>query len=109
MLHRFNPKEWNHGYTGLLFIVSAFMFFDFLSCWFMIFSFFGILLIVDEILQMFVFGQNNGPIHHLYIRTLYKFAWVRRFNNWMDKLMGKVESEVDKLIDKMGKDKDNEL
>jgi hypothetical protein len=41
---------------------------------------FGVVLVLDELGQIFIYGQDKGPIHWLYIQTLYRIPWVRKFN-----------------------------
>lgn len=73
----FNYKDWNHGYLGIALLI-AYIFYP--SLWLL---WPGIILVVDEIIQMFI-GQYNGLIHWIYIHTLYKFEWVRKFDTWFN-------------------------
>lgn len=77
----FNPKEWHHGYTGLLALLIG-IYFDNI-----IFEAGGVFLLLDELSQIFIFGQQNGLVHYLYARTLWKISFIRKLNRFLDNLL----------------------
>jgi len=79
----FNLYEWNHGYLGVILILIDAIW---LHWWFL--GIIGAILVIDEITQIFIFGQYGGLVHHLYKR-FYKVRWIRKLNEWLDKLCGK--------------------
>jgi len=79
----FNLYEWNHGYLGIILLLIDVIG---LHWWFV--GIIGAILVIDEITQIFIFGQYGGLVHHLYSR-LYKFKWIRKLNEWLDRLFGK--------------------
>lgn len=76
----FNPKEWHHGYLGIVLIIVDL----FLKTW--VIGIIGGLIVIDELSQIFIFGQQGGLLHHLY-SPFYKFKIVKKVNNFFDKLV----------------------
>jgi len=76
----FNPKQWHHGYLGVILLI---VWYFIPSYWLLIPA---IVLIVDEILQILLFGQYGGLLHRLYVKTLYKIKWIKDFNDFLDRL-----------------------
>jgi len=79
----FNLREWNHGYLGVILILIDAIW---LNWWFV--RIIGAILVLDEVTQIFIFGQYGGLVHHLY-KPLYKNKWIRKLNEWLDRLFGK--------------------
>ena len=86
----FNWREWNHEFLGwLLLIVGAVLYF--FTSWTVTGSAclsIGFILTVDGLYQLWK-GQDKGVLHELYISTIYKWEWVKKFNLWLDRLFGK--------------------
>jgi len=97
-------KGYHHGYTGvLLIILGAYMRFYLEPgvIWWIITTKWGTyilvsgwLLVIDEAVQTATNRQYGGAVHWVYVNTLYKIPWVKRFNIWMDSLFGKKEKET---------------
>lgn len=75
-------KGWNHGYLGAVLIFVG-VYFNLV--WLIIL---GLTIVVDELYQIISKNQYGGILHWLYIKTLYKIPFVKRFGEWMDKLFG---------------------
>ena len=78
----FKWNEWNHEYLGWLGLIISIFWFNPWLFWI------SVILTVDGIIQLFV-GQYSGLLHWLYVNTLYKMEWVKKFNVWLDNLFGK--------------------
>ena len=74
----FNFKGFHHGYLGVAFLIAGFIFWQ--GWMFAV----AVILLADELYQIIHDDQYGGPIHKLYIATLYKIEWVKNFNIWLD-------------------------
>ena len=81
MTFKFN--EMHHGYIGLIFLICGFIF---MKGWLFAVA---IIILADEAYQIINDDQYGGPIHKLYVATLYKIPWIKKFNIWVDRLLGK--------------------
>jgi len=90
----FNPKQWHHGYIGAFIFLIALISAGFAKWLFKTWSgrivlFIASVLIIDELTQIFIFGQYGGILHWLYIETgLYEIGWIRELNHFLDRLFG---------------------
>ena len=85
--YRFKYNEVNHGYWGILAIGISY-FLEILWLKYLL-IFFGIILVIDEIIQIILKRQHGGFIHNIYIMSLYKIPLIKKFNIWVDKILGK--------------------
>ena len=92
---QFQWKEWNHEYLGWLMLGTGLplYFFTEMTKTGSALIAFGTLITIDGIYQLYA-GQDKGPMHTLYIRTVYKWGWVKSFNDFMDKLFGKGKEDA---------------
>ena len=78
----FNPREWHHGYLGLVLVALSFLWG---GAWLWVP---GAILVIDDAAQHF-FGLTPSPIHVLYVKYLWPIPVVQRLNRWLDNLFGK--------------------
>lgn len=76
-------KGWHHGYLGALLVVIGIYF----EIWWLITI--GLVIVIDELYQVATKKQYSGPLHWLYVNTLYKLEIVKKINALFDKLFGK--------------------
>ena len=76
-------KGWHHGYLGFALWLLGLM-----ANW-PIVSIIGFLIMFDELLQILTNNQYGGILHKIYVKTLYKIKFIRRFNEWLDRKFGK--------------------
>jgi len=77
----FNPREWHHGYLGLVLIALSFLWG---GAWLWVP---GAILMIDDVAQHF-FGCDPSPIHVLYVKYLWPIPFVQKLNRWVDDLFG---------------------
>jgi len=77
----FKFNQWHHGYLGLILLILNILFWHSIT----IYIISGI-IIIDEIMQIFIFGQYSGLLHYLYSFIYHKFEIVRKINKWFDNL-----------------------
>lgn len=80
-------EEWHHGYLGVLLFAFGW---SFGWAWLEVM---GLVLTTDDALQHAAQRWLNrpafrSPFYRLYGLTLYRLAWVRRLNKWLDRGMG---------------------
>jgi hypothetical protein len=49
----------------------------------------GFIIVGDDVIQHYIQYTNPGyrsPLHQLYGATLYKWEWMRKLNEWADKI-----------------------
>ena len=78
----FNPREWHHGYLGLVLIALSFLWG---GAWLYVP---GAVLVVDDLAQHFL-GLDPSPIHRVYVKYLWPIPVVQRVNVWLDRLFGR--------------------
>jgi len=74
---------WHHGYLGIGFLIAYVIFWK----WWLFLI--GGILVLDELSQVFIFGQYKGVLHWIYIKTFYKINIIKKFNLFLDNLFGK--------------------
>ena len=80
-------EEWHHGYAGAVLYIFGW---SFGWTWLQIV---GFVLTTDDAVQHGIqrwarAPSYRSPLHRLYGLTLYRLAWVRRLNTWVDRGMG---------------------
>jgi hypothetical protein len=71
----FNPRQWHHSYLGAL-LVGVGLLVGARWCWLL-----GAVLVLDDVIEH---TTGVGVLLWLYARTLWRLAWVRRLNAWLD-------------------------
>ena len=87
----FDWRKPHHGYLGVLMLGGG-LYLYFYTPWTKTGSAlmaFSVILIGDEFYQVFHNDQFGGPIHKLYIATLYQISWIKSFDTWFNKLISK--------------------
>lgn len=73
----FNPREWHHGYLGLVLILAGLW----LGPWLWVP---GAVLVADDVLEH---TTGIGCLLWLYGKTLWRIPAVQRLNRWLDNLL----------------------
>ena len=90
MVLNFKWNDLNHGYYGLLLIIFWCVFdFNWMwhgADWYWMVLIVGLILVIDEMFQL-KYGQHSGPVHWLYINTLYRIKWVKELDDFLNRAL----------------------